>query len=85
MSPQLPPLARAKIVEYVQEKAARLHGHNITLLRRFIARLPLELRQRIHPLSESDRQQLVGRRGAGADPHHEEDHRDRQRGRSQAA
>jgi hypothetical protein len=42
MSPQLPPLARAKIVEYVQEKAAGLHGHNTTQLRRFTARLSIE-------------------------------------------
>jgi len=42
MSPQLPPIARAKIVEYVQEKAAGLHGHNIMQLRRFTARLSIE-------------------------------------------
>ncbi len=42
MSPQLPPLARAKIVEYVQEKAAGLHGHNKMQLRRFDARLSID-------------------------------------------
>ncbi len=36
-------------------------------------------------IHSSDRQHLAGRRGAGADPHHEEDHRDRGRGRNQAA
>jgi hypothetical protein len=42
MSPQLPTLARAKILEYVQEKSAGLHGHNPTQLRRFTARLSIE-------------------------------------------
>ena len=39
MSPQLPQCARTKIVEYVQEKASGLHGHNQTQLRKFAGRL----------------------------------------------
>src|SRR5260370_28709244 len=35
--------------------------------------------------SSSDRQHLTGRRSSGADPHHEEDHKDRGRGWNQAA
>jgi hypothetical protein len=39
MSPQLPHSARAKIVEYVQERANGLHGHNQNQLRKFVGRL----------------------------------------------
>jgi predicted DNA-binding transcriptional regulator AlpA len=39
MSPQLPQRARTKIVEYVQEKASGLHGHNQRQLRNFTGRL----------------------------------------------
>jgi hypothetical protein len=42
MSPRLPPLVRAKILEYIQEKAAGLHGHSPTQLRRFRARLSIQ-------------------------------------------
>jgi hypothetical protein len=42
VSPRLPPLARAKIVEYVQEKTAGLHGHNTMQRRRFTVRLSIE-------------------------------------------
>ena len=38
-SPQLPPLVRAKVLEYIAERAAGLHGHNKLQLRRFTARL----------------------------------------------
>jgi len=41
-TPQLPPLVRAKVVEYVEEKAAGLYGDSKTKLRRFIARLSVE-------------------------------------------
>lgn len=47
MAPQLPPPVRAKILEYVEEKAAGLYGHNSTQRRRFIAHLsvaPITLR-----------------------------------------
>jgi predicted DNA-binding transcriptional regulator AlpA len=43
MSPRLPPRA-AKLIEYVQEKATGRYVHNTIQLRRFIARLPIELR-----------------------------------------
>jgi hypothetical protein len=38
-SPCLPPLVRAKTIEYVEEKVAGLHGHNKHQLRRFVAHL----------------------------------------------
>jgi hypothetical protein len=38
-SPQLPPLARSKILEYVEEKAAGAYGGNSAQWRRFSARL----------------------------------------------
>ena len=38
-APQLPPLVRAKVLEYVEEKAAGLYGHSKTQRRRFTARL----------------------------------------------
>jgi hypothetical protein len=39
-APQLPAAARAKILEYVEEKASGAYGHNKPQLRRFIAQLP---------------------------------------------
>jgi hypothetical protein len=41
-SRHLPPLVRAKILEYIREKVAGLHGHNKTQLRRFNTRLSSE-------------------------------------------
>jgi hypothetical protein len=41
-APRLPPLVRAKIVEYVQEKAAGLYGGSRGQRRRFAARLTIE-------------------------------------------
>jgi len=38
-APTLPPLVRAKILEYVQEKAAGLYGGSRSQCRRFAARL----------------------------------------------
>jgi hypothetical protein len=38
-APQLPPLVRATIHKYIDEKAAGLYGHNKLQLRRFVARL----------------------------------------------
>jgi hypothetical protein len=38
-APQLPPLVRLKILEYIEERAAGLYGHRKTPLRRFAARL----------------------------------------------
>ena len=40
--PQLHPLVRAKLLEYVEEKAAGRYGHNDMQCRRFAARLSLE-------------------------------------------
>jgi oligoribonuclease (3'-5' exoribonuclease) len=41
-APQLPPLVRATILEYVEEKAAGLYGHSKMQLRRFAAGLSVE-------------------------------------------
>ena len=41
-SPQLPPLARSKIMEYVEEKAAGLYGGPAAGRRRFAARLSIK-------------------------------------------
>src|SRR3989440_12996300 len=41
-APQLPPLARTKILEYVEEKAAGLYGGSRTQRRQFAARLSIE-------------------------------------------
>jgi hypothetical protein len=38
-TPQLPPIVRAIILEYVDEKAAGIYGHGKLQLRRFTARL----------------------------------------------
>jgi hypothetical protein len=38
--PQLDRRVRAKVIEYVQEKASGFYGHNKTQLRRFTERLP---------------------------------------------
>ena len=38
-APQLPPLARDKLLEYTADKSAGLYGHNRSQLRRFIARM----------------------------------------------
>ena len=38
-APQLPPLVRLKILEYIEERAAGLYGHGKTPLRRFATRL----------------------------------------------
>jgi hypothetical protein len=40
-APRLPPLVREKIVEYIQEKAAGLYGHNKVQLRKFATRLTI--------------------------------------------
>jgi len=47
-SKQLPARARAKIIEYVAEKAAGLYGHHRAQRRRFVAQLNAELVQRVH-------------------------------------
>jgi hypothetical protein len=41
-APELPPLARTKILEYVEEKAAGLYGGSRNQRRRFAARLSIE-------------------------------------------
>jgi len=40
-TPQLPPLVRSKILEYVEDKTAGLYGHGKAQLRRFSARLSI--------------------------------------------
>jgi len=47
-SKQLPARVRAKIIEYVAEKAAGLYGHRRAQQRRFVAQLNAELVQRVH-------------------------------------
>jgi hypothetical protein len=41
-APQLPPLVRLKILEYIEGKAAGLYGHRKIPLRRFAARLSVK-------------------------------------------
>jgi hypothetical protein len=41
-TPELPPLARTKILEYVEEKAAGLYGGSRSERRKFAARLSIE-------------------------------------------
>ena len=41
-APQLHPLVRQKILEYIEEKAAGLYGHRKISLRRFVARLSVK-------------------------------------------
>ena len=38
-APELPPVVRAKVIEYVDEKAAGRYGHSKTVRRRFVMRL----------------------------------------------
>jgi hypothetical protein len=45
-APDLPPLVKAKIIEYVQEKALGYYGHGESVRRRFVMRLPPELIKR---------------------------------------
>jgi hypothetical protein len=42
MAPQLPPLVRAKLFEYIEEKIAGSFGHSPLQVRRFAARLAAE-------------------------------------------
>jgi hypothetical protein len=42
LSPQLPPLARSKIVEYTNDKLAGVYGGSRTQRRRFFARLSIK-------------------------------------------
>jgi hypothetical protein len=46
---QLPPGARAKVLEYVEEKTAGLYGHKNSQLRRFKARLSVHRSIRVAP------------------------------------
>ena len=43
-SPRLPPRVREKILEYVQDRLAGLHGHSKTQRNRFAARLSAKFR-----------------------------------------
>jgi hypothetical protein len=47
-APKLPPLVRAKVLEYVEEKAAGRYGHSDALRRRFVTRLSGKL---VEPIS----------------------------------
>ena len=47
-APQLPPLVRVKILEYVEEKAAGRYGHGTTQRRKFIAQLSINLIEQAH-------------------------------------
>ena len=51
-APTLPPLVRAKILEYVQEKAAGLYGGSRSQCRRFAARLSVDV-LRLNDLGEA--------------------------------
>lgn len=45
-APDLPPLVKAKVIEYVQEKALGYYGHAEPVRRRFVMRLPPALVKR---------------------------------------
>ena len=45
-APRLPPLVRAKLLEYVEEKAAGRYGHGKMLRHKFIARLSIKQSER---------------------------------------
>ena len=47
-APQLPPLVRVKILEYVEEKAAGRYGHSTTQRRKFIAQFSINLIEQAH-------------------------------------
>ena len=62
-APQLPSLVRAKVLEYVEEKAAGRYGHSDVLRRRFVARLSVKLLeqarlQRVVPLQPITQMQI---------------------------
>jgi len=42
MAPQLPPLARARVFEYIEDKIAGAYGHSQQQIRRFASRLAAE-------------------------------------------
>jgi len=43
MAPQLPPLARAKLLEYIEDKIAGVYCHSSQQVHRFAARLMTEV------------------------------------------
>src|SRR5258706_7419222 len=43
-APEVPPVVRDKILEYLRERLAGLHGHNPSQCRRFAARLCVKVR-----------------------------------------
>jgi hypothetical protein len=45
-APQLPRLVREKILEYIEDRAAGLHGHNKIQVRKFAARLALDFEKK---------------------------------------
>lgn len=42
LAQKLPPLVRAKVIEYVEKKTAGCYGHSIVIRRKFVARLSSE-------------------------------------------
>ena len=54
-APKLPPLVREKIVEYVRDRLAGLHGHSKPQIRRFADRLSIKTRGLIEELHRRDR------------------------------
>ena len=64
-APTLPPLVRAKILEYVQEKAAGLYGGSRSQCRRFASRLSVDvLRETPDQRGRCDHLRLIIRRSA---------------------
>jgi hypothetical protein len=57
-APRLPPTARAKILEYVDEKSAGLYGDTRTKLRRFTARLVAVRQERVQEFGSKWRSHL---------------------------
>jgi len=61
LSPQLPPIARAKIVEYTEDKLAGAYGGSRTQRRRFFARLSIKRARRAVPEESGDLRYLLAR------------------------
>lgn len=61
LSPQLPALARAKIIEYTEDKLAGAYGGSRTQRRRFFARLSIKRARRAVPEESGDLRYLLAR------------------------
>ena len=64
-TPQLPPLVRATVFEYIEEKAAGAYGHSKVQRERFVSRLSIE---RVGPVPGSLAEYDGGKRRFGRAP-----------------